>query len=98
MMDGRRDTAGSTRGQEDDLHYSFGDVARRRLKTGALRLGYLLERGREGLANAASAGVSCRSPSSVRGLDSMQPVMSTSDSGSGAAARSACRALRWLTL
>jgi hypothetical protein len=34
---------------EDDLHYSFGDVARRRLKTGALRLGYLLERGREGL-------------------------------------------------
>jgi hypothetical protein len=34
---------------EDDLRYSFGDVASRRLKTGALRLGYLLERRREGL-------------------------------------------------
>jgi hypothetical protein len=34
---------------EEDLHYSFGDVPDRRLKTGALRMGYLLERRREGL-------------------------------------------------
>jgi len=83
---------------EDDLHYSFGDVPDRRLKTGALRMGTCWRDVAKACANAVSAGVSCRSPASVRGLDSMQPVMSTSDSGSGAAARSACRALRWLTL
>jgi hypothetical protein len=95
-MDARRGTAGSIRGQRGRLYYSFGDVAGRRLKTGALRLGTCWRDVATAWANAASAGVS-RSPISVRGPDSMQPVMSASDSGSGAATRGACRALRWLT-
>jgi hypothetical protein len=75
-----------------------GDVAGRRLKTARCAWGTCWRDVAKAWANAASAGVSCSSPASVRGLDSMQPVMSTSDGGSGAAARSACRALRWLTL
>jgi hypothetical protein len=41
---------------EDDLRYGFGDVAGRRLKTGALRLGYLLERCRQGLGGERRFG------------------------------------------
>ena len=74
---------------EDDIHDSFGDVAGRRLKTGALRLGSLWERRREGLGERRLSWGQLPSPASVPGLDSMQPVMSTSDSGSGSAARSA---------
>jgi hypothetical protein len=82
---------------EEDLNYSFGDVAGRRLKTGALRMGYLLEGRREGLGER-------RFSWSQLPLTSFGPGPGFHAAGDvdfrqrqWAAARSACRALRWLT-